>query len=84
MPQRLLEFNAKSRRARPRKRGNRRETGKCLRQNEKESVNKGKQSKRGNANWQPKLYERVSVKVHPISDAIKGITSKFMHVYEGP
>jgi len=40
--------------------------------------------KKGNAVWAPKLNEKVLVKTQPVSDAIKGMTSKFMHVFEGP
>ena len=40
--------------------------------------------KRGNANWQPKLGEKVLVRTHPISEAIKGFTAKFSYLYEGP
>jgi hypothetical protein len=29
-------------------------------------------------------YEKVLVRTQPMSDAIKGMTSKFMHVFEGP
>jgi hypothetical protein len=43
-----------------------------------------KRRKRGNAEWQPKLHEKVLVKTQRMSDAIKGITAKFMHVFEGP
>ena len=40
--------------------------------------------KKGNAIWTPKLNEKVLVRTQPMSDAIKGMTSKFMHVFEGP
>jgi len=40
--------------------------------------------KKGNAIWMPKLNEKVLVRTHPMSDAVKGMTSKFMHVFEGP
>jgi hypothetical protein len=40
--------------------------------------------KKGNAIWTPKLNEKELVRTQPISDAIKGVTSKFMHVFEGP
>jgi len=32
----------------------------------------------------PKLNEKVLVRTQPMSDAIKGMTSKFMYVFEGP
>jgi hypothetical protein len=50
----------------------------------KRALAREKRRKRGKANWEPQLQERVLVKVQPVSDAIKGITSKFMNVYEGP
>jgi hypothetical protein len=40
--------------------------------------------KKGNAIWTPKLNEKVLVRKQPMSDAIKGMTSKFTHVFEGP
>ena len=40
--------------------------------------------KTGNANWTPKLNEKVLVRTQPMSDAIKGMTAKFMHVFQGP
>jgi len=29
-------------------------------------------------------YEKVLVRTQPMSDAVKGMTAKFMHVFEGP
>jgi hypothetical protein len=43
-----------------------------------------KRHKRGNVGWTPKLNDKVLVRTQPMSDAIKGTTSKFMHVFEGP
>jgi hypothetical protein len=40
--------------------------------------------KKENAIWTLKLNEKVLVRTQPMSDAIKGMTSKFMHVFEGP
>jgi len=40
--------------------------------------------KLGNSRWTPKVNDKVLVKTQPMSDAIKGITSKFMVLYEGP
>jgi len=42
------------------------------------------QRKLGNCRWAPRLNDKVLVKTHPISDDIKGETSKFMLLYEGP
>jgi hypothetical protein len=36
-----------------------------------------------NADWTPKLNEKALVRTEPVSDAIKGMTSKFMHVLQG-
>ena len=30
------------------------------------------------------VYENLLVRTQPVPDAIKGMTSKFMHVFEGP
>ncbi|GFG28356.1 hypothetical protein Cfor_08039 [Coptotermes formosanus] len=49
----------------------------------KRALAREKRRKTGSANWEPQLHERVLVKVQPVSGAIKGITSKYMHVYEG-
>ena len=38
----------------------------------------------GNSKWTPKVNDKVLVKTQPVSDAIKGTTSKFMLLYEGP
>lgn len=45
---------------------------------------RGKRRKRGNVTWAPKVNDKVLVKQQPMSEAVKGITSKFMYVYEGP
>jgi hypothetical protein len=42
-----------------------------------------KRHKRGNTTWEPKINEKVLVKTEPMSDAVRGITSKFMYFYEG-
>jgi hypothetical protein len=43
-----------------------------------------RRQKKGNVIWTPKLNDKVLVRTQPMSDAIKGVTSKFMHVFEGP
>jgi hypothetical protein len=45
---------------------------------------RGRRRKRGNAEWEPKVNEKVLVKTQQMSDAVKGITAKFMHIFEGP
>jgi hypothetical protein len=40
--------------------------------------------KRGNTRWEPRMNEKVLIKTQPMSDAVKGITAKFMYLYEGP
>jgi hypothetical protein len=49
----------------------------------KRAFGKGKTS-RGNADWNPELNEKVLVKTQPISDTVRGITSKFLHLFQGP
>ena len=39
---------------------------------------------RRNAEWNPELNEKVLVKTQPISDAVRGTTSKFLHLFPGP
>ena len=40
--------------------------------------------KRGNAKWEPKMNEKVLIKTQSRSDAVIGITAKFVYFYEGP
>ena len=40
--------------------------------------------KKGNAIWTRKLNEKVLVSAQPMSDAVKVMILKFMHVFEGP
>jgi len=40
--------------------------------------------KLGNSRWAPRINDKLLVKTQPISDAIKGETTKFMLLYEGP
>jgi len=42
------------------------------------------QRKTGNKTWGPKVKEKVLVKARPASDAVVGVTAKFIHLYEGP
>jgi len=43
----------------------------------KREIAREKRRKKGNAEWNPELNERVLVKTQPMSDAVKGTTSKF-------
>jgi len=43
-----------------------------------------KKKRGGNANWNPKLQDKVLVKGQNQSDTAKGIIDKFMHGYQGP
>ena len=43
-----------------------------------------KRRKRGNKKWEPRVNEKVLVKTQPMSDAIKGISAKFVYLFEGP
>jgi hypothetical protein len=45
---------------------------------------RGRRRKRGNAEWEPKVNGKVLVKTQPMSDAVKGITAKFIYIFEGP
>jgi hypothetical protein len=38
----------------------------------------------GNATWRPELNDKVLVTTQPSSDAIAGVTGKFIRPYEGP
>ena len=50
----------------------------------KRALAREKRCKRGNWEWKPELNEKVVVKTQPISDAVRGITSKFLHLFQGP
>ena len=39
--------------------------------------------KQGNTKWNPELNEKVLVRTQPMSDAVRGITSKFVHLFQG-
>jgi hypothetical protein len=57
---------------------------KAYRKMRKRADARAKRRKRGNAKWTPVINEKVLVKTQPVSDAVRGITAKFMDVYEGP
>jgi len=50
----------------------------------KREMKREKRRKRGNGEWKPELNEKGLVKTHPISDAVRGITSKFLHLFQRP
>jgi len=50
----------------------------------RKAVERERKRKRGNANWNPELGDKVLVKCQNQSDAAKGEIDKFMHVYGGP
>jgi hypothetical protein len=52
-----------------------------MRQRANKSRNK---RKHGNSTWKPRVHEKVLVKTQPISDAIAGLTGKFVRPFEGP
>jgi hypothetical protein len=43
-----------------------------------------KKRKSGSAKWDPKLNDQVLVRKQLVSDAVRGITSKFVRLYDGP
>jgi hypothetical protein len=48
-------------------------------------INAKKRGKgRGRAHWKPKLNDKVLLRTQHMSDAVAGITAKFLHPYEGP
>jgi hypothetical protein len=58
--------------------------------NEEDKIEKLKAEKRrrkrkpGSTKWEPQLNDHVLIRIHPMSDAVRGITSKFIRPYEGP
>ena len=51
---------------------------------EKRAMAREKCRKQGNAEWNPELNEKVLVTTQPMSDAVRGITSEFLHLFQGP
>ena len=50
----------------------------------RKAVVRAKRRRKGNAKWNPEIGKKVLVKTQPMSDAAKGITSKFLHLFQGP
>ena len=50
----------------------------------KRAVARERRRKKGNVEWEPKVNDKVLVKTQPMSDAVKGITAKFLYIFEGP
>ena len=50
----------------------------------RKAADRERKRKKGNANWNPQLGDKVLVKCQNQSDAAKGAIDKFMHVYQGP
>jgi hypothetical protein len=40
--------------------------------------------KHGNATWKPRVPDKVLVRTQPSSDAIAGVTAKFIRPFQGP
>jgi hypothetical protein len=50
----------------------------------KRAMPREKFRKQGNAEWNPERNEKVLVKTQPMSDAVRGITSTFLPLFQGP
>jgi hypothetical protein len=50
----------------------------------RKAAERERKRKKGNANWNPKLQDKVLVKGQNQSDTAKSIIDKFMHMYQGP
>jgi hypothetical protein len=50
----------------------------------KRAISKEKRCKRGNAEWKTELNEKILVKTQQMSDSVRGITSKFLHLFQEP
>jgi hypothetical protein len=50
----------------------------------KKARDRRERKKTGNKTWEPKVNEKVLAKAQPASDAVVGVTAKFIHPYEGP
>jgi hypothetical protein len=46
--------------------------------------NRKNKRKHGNATWKPRVHDKVLVGIQPSSDAIAGVTGKFISPFEGP
>jgi hypothetical protein len=48
-------------------------------------INAKKRSKgKGQTHWEPKVNDKVLLRTLPMSEAVAGVTAKFLHPYEGP
>jgi hypothetical protein len=47
-------------------------------------VERERRRKKGNTTWNPKFEDRVLINGQNQSAAARGVTDKFMHVYQGP
>jgi hypothetical protein len=50
----------------------------------RKAAERERRRRRGNVTWNPKLGDKVLVRVQNQSDAAKGVIDKFMHLYQGP
>lgn len=48
------------------------------------AVKRNKNQKTGRTHWEPKVNDLVLAKRQIVSDASAGVTSKFMHIFDGP
>jgi hypothetical protein len=46
--------------------------------------NRKNKRKHGNVKWKPRVEDKILVRTQPSSDAIAGVTKKFIRPYEGP
>jgi hypothetical protein len=50
----------------------------------KQKIQKRSKRRRGNSKWKPVMNEKVLVRNHHNSDAVAGVTGKFIRPFEGP
>jgi len=50
----------------------------------KKARDRQERRKTGNKTWEPKVGDKVLVRAQPTSDAVVGVTAKFIRPYEGP
>jgi len=50
----------------------------------KREIEREKRRKRGNAEWKPEINEKDLVKTQPTSNAVRGISSTFLHLFQRP
>jgi len=59
-------------------------TAKAYERKKQRSHDRKNKREHGNATWKRRVHDKVLVRTQPSSDAIAGVTGRFIRPYEGP